>query len=180
MTSRIASRSETQHVEQLAAGGGVQRRGRLVEDQHVGPAGEHARDRGAAALARAQRVRRPRGELVQAHRLERLVDPRAQRVAGEPLVGRAEGDVLLDGRHEQLVVGVLEDDPGAAADLAAGLVASSVVLADGDRAGQVLQRAAGGQRERRLARAVGAEQRDPLARARAAVDTPLSAAVPSG
>ena len=35
----------------------------------------------------------------------------------QPEIGRAEGDVLAHPGHEQLVVGVLEDDPDAAANL---------------------------------------------------------------
>ena len=48
---------------------------------------------------------------------ERLVDPLVEVVAAQAEVGRAERHVVADRRHEQLVVGVLEDDADAAADL---------------------------------------------------------------
>jgi hypothetical protein len=51
---------------------------------------------------------------------ERGVDPFPQRGAGHAEVGGTEGDVVADRRHEQLVVGVLEDDPDPAADLPQG------------------------------------------------------------
>ena len=37
-----------------------------------------------------------------------------------PEVRGAEGDVVVHDRHEQLVIGVLEDDPDTLADLARG------------------------------------------------------------
>src|SRR4029453_1780919 len=73
-------------------------------------------------------------------------------------VSRAEGSVLAHPWHEQLVVGVLEDDPDAAADLwQVGLL---------DRESGDLDRARAGpedpvevQYQRGLAGAVGAEER---------------------
>ena len=49
---------------------------------------------------------------------QRVVDPGAQLAPRHPEVRRAERDVLGDRGHEQLVVGVLEDDADPAADLA--------------------------------------------------------------
>ena len=57
--------------------------------------------------------------------LQRLGDPLVELVAAQPEVAGAEGDVVADPRHEQLVVGVLEDDPDPAADL------QQVALLDG-------------------------------------------------
>ena len=83
-------------------------------------------------------------------------------VAAEAEVGRAEADVGADRAHEQLVVGVLEDDADPAADL------GDVVLGDREAADRDAARAGGQdavevQHQRGLAGAVGAEQRDPLA-----------------
>jgi hypothetical protein len=51
------------------------------------------------------------------HGRQRVVHPLVERGPGDPEVDRTERDVLRDGRHEQLVVGVLEDDADAAPDL---------------------------------------------------------------
>ena len=83
--------------------------------------------------------------------------------AAQPEVGRPERDVLADRRHEQLVVGILEHDPDATADLA------QVLLLDRQPAhGRPLRAAAtrmpfSVQDERRLAGAVGTEHGHPLA-----------------
>ena len=81
--------------------------------------------------------------------------------AREPEVERAEGDVLAHGRHEQLVVGVLEDQADAGAQVL------GVVLAD-DQAGDLeapapLQQRVEVEHQRRLAGAVGTEDGDALA-----------------
>ena len=49
---------------------------------------------------------------------ERSVDPGIEFVAGDAEVGRTERHVGADRGHEQLIVGVLEDDADAPADLA--------------------------------------------------------------
>ena len=92
---------------------------------------------------------------------ERLVDTRLAASSGEAQVERAEGDVLADGRHEQLVVRILEDEPDARTQLAERPVldreAGDLELAfAGEQAVEV-------QDERRLAGAVRAEQGDALA-----------------
>ena len=92
---------------------------------------------------------------------QRLPDPLLDLRPGEPQVERAERDVLADRRHEQLVVGVLEDQADAGAQV------TDVVVADA-QAGDLELAAAGQQRvevqhQRRLAGAVGAEHGDALA-----------------
>ena len=85
-----------------------------------------------------------------------------QDLAGlEALVERAEGDVFVHGGHEELVVGVLEDQPDAGADVV------QRVAGDGEP-GDLEHALAGHQavevvHEGGLAGPVGAEQRDALA-----------------
>ena len=91
--------------------------------------------------------------------------------AAQPEVGRAEGDVLADRRHEQLVVRVLEDDADPAPDLRAGSLGRPAGPADRRPSpSPAAQDAVEVQDERGLAGAVGAEQRDPLAALRRQVD----------
>ncbi len=82
--------------------------------------------------------------------------------AAQPGGGRAEGDVLADGRHEELVVGVLEDDADLAADLG-HVGAADREPGDGDGARASGEDAVQVQDEGGLAGAVRAEQGDPLA-----------------
>ena len=106
-------------------------------------------------------MRRAVDHVRHAHGGERAVDPLAHRVALEPEVERPERDVLGDGRHEELVVGVLEDEADRRAQVA------NVVLADGQA--RDLQLALTGQQpvevehQRRLAGAVGPQHGDALA-----------------
>jgi hypothetical protein len=72
--------------------------------------GEHGGHGHAATLPEAEVVRRPGTVLAHPDGVEGLAHPRLEDAAAQPVVGGAEGDVVADGRHEQLVVGVLEDD----------------------------------------------------------------------
>ena len=66
-------------------------------------------------------MRRAVGEVAHPDQVEGLGDPR-RAGAAQPEVGRAEGHVVAHRRHEELVVGVLEDDADPAADLEEGVV----------------------------------------------------------
>ena len=114
-------------------------------------------------------MRRAIGLVLQPDAGERGVDALAQRVAAQPEVGRPEGDVGAHVGHEELVVGVLEDDPDAAADLGAR-ARGQLEAADADRPVAALEHPVELQDERRLAGAVGAEDRDALADRDAQVD----------
>ena len=149
-------------VGQLAARGRVEVRGRLVEHEDLRVHGEHRRDGDPSPLAEGQVVRRPVGELGHAHLCQGLEHPGVELVAAQPEVARPERHVVADRRHEQLVVGVLEDDADAAPDL------GEVVLGDGqaghrDGAGPGGQDAVEVQHERGLAGAVRAQHGDPFA-----------------
>ena len=58
------------------------------------------------------------GHVLHPHRGQRGSDALAHLVVRHAEVERTEGDVLGDGRHEQLVVGILEDEPDRRAQLA--------------------------------------------------------------
>ena len=127
-----------------------------------GPHRQHGRGRDSAALAEAEVVGRPVGEGLHPHGGERLVHAGLELGTTNPEVGRAEGDVVVHGRHEQLVIGVLEDDPDTLADLA------QVRLRDRQPRHPHLARptaedAVEVKDERRLACAVRPEERDALA-----------------
>ena len=114
-------------------------------------------------------MRRPPGRPGHADLRQRGGHPRLHLALGQAEVARAEGDVLADGGHEQLVVGVLEDDADPPPDLL------QVPLGDrqpGDlhAAAPAAQDAVEVQHQGGLAGAVGPEQRDPLAALDAQVD----------
>ena len=102
--------------------------------------------------------------------ISRAPYPLLQRFPAQAEVGRAEGDVLPDPGHEQLVVRVLEDDPDAAADLGE-IRPGDRQAGDGDRAGAGGQDAVEVEDQGGLARAVGAEQRHPFPGVDVQVDT---------
>ena len=167
-----------QYLRELAAGHRVQVRRRLVEHEDLRPAGQHGRQRHPPPLATRQVQGRSVavGEHVDGG--QRGVDPLAQRSTGDAEVGGPERDVVADGRHEQLVVGVLEDDPHPAADLLQ-VRRGHRQPAHGDPSGAGPQDAVEVQHQRRLARPVRAEQRDPLAGPDPQVD-PVQGPVPVG
>ncbi len=109
---------------------------------------------------------RPIGVCRHPHRRERFSDTSLQLGSAQPEVGRTERHVVADGRHEQLVVGVLEDDPDAAPDLRERVLADRHTgHLDGAAPGARVapENAVEVQDEGGFARAVGAKQRHPLA-----------------
>ncbi len=104
-----------------------------------------------------------------AHRVERLGDALGRRRSVEAHVERPERDVLGDGRHEQLVVGVLEDQSDARAQLVH--VVAAHLESRHFEAPLPLDQPVEVEHQRRLARAVRAEQRDALAVPDVEVDT---------
>ena len=73
----------------------------------------------------AELVRRAVGVLAHPHRLQRALHAVLDLGLGEAEVERPERDVLAHGRHEQLVVGVLEDEADAGAQVAHVVVADA-------------------------------------------------------
>ena len=145
----------------------VERRQRVVEDQHRGPAEHRAGQRQPLPLAAGQRqplladagVQTP-GQVVDELRLghpQRLLD------VGVGGVGPAEGEVLPHAHREQRRV--LEGGRDDAAQLGQRQVAH-VDAVHGDPAGGDVVQPADQRGERRLARAGRPDQRDGLARVR--------------
>ena len=106
-----------QDVGELAPRRRVEVRRRLVEHEDLGSHREHGRDGDPPALAEGQVVRRPVGEVAHPDAVERLDDARVELGAAQAEVGRPERHVVAHRRHEQLVVGVLEDDADPASHL---------------------------------------------------------------
>ncbi len=90
----------------------------LVEHEHVGIHRQHRRQCDSSALAEAEVVWGAVGVVVHADCAERRGNPSVELVAGDSEVGRTERHVLAHRGHEELVVGVLEDDPHSPTDLA--------------------------------------------------------------
>ena len=99
---------------------GIEPGGRLVEQQHARPHGEHAGETGALLLAEAELLDGTRRERGDAEGGERAGDATVALGVVEPLVGGAEAHVLGDGGAEELIVGVLEDDADAGGDRVLG------------------------------------------------------------
>ena len=158
-----------QDAGELASRGRVEVRRRLVQHEDLRAHGQHGRDRDPAALAEGEVVRRAVGEVGDAHRAQGLHDPRVELGAAQPEVGRPERHVVAHGGHEQLVVGVLEDDADPASHLEQ-VRAGDRQPRDGDASRAGREDAVEVQHQGRLARAVGAEQGDPLPRVHVQVD----------
>lgn len=151
-----------QRLGQLPARDRVEIGRRFVENENVGLAGQHGGQRGAPALPGGQMRRAAVGVVGQRHRVQRPGHAGGQRVTAHTEIGRAERDVLRDGRHEQLVVGVLEHQPDPSADVLNRLAVQRDT-ADLDRTGRGGEHTVEVQHQRGLTRAVGAQDGDPLA-----------------
>jgi hypothetical protein len=179
-------------VEEARSSLRIELRGGLVEEQEPRALRERRREANALQLA-ARQLDRPAPPQVQhADRRQRLLHARPDLVRGRAQVLEAEGDLVLDARHDDLVLRILEDRRHRASQLC-GPRSSRVEAADLDRAGEapaVEVRHEPGQRadERRLAGAGRAEHGDDLAgldrqrhvdersvRARVAVREPVDA-----
>jgi hypothetical protein len=123
---------------------------------------QHRGRRDPSALAEAEVMRRPVCVGGHADGVEGAEDAPVELGTAQPEIGRAECDVVTHCRHEQLVVGILEDDADPPADL------GEVTLDDGE-AGDAHLAVRGEvdavqvQYERGLARTVGPEERHLLA-----------------
>ena len=107
-------------------------------------------------------VRRLVGERKGAHPAKRRVNLLPDPVGRQPEIQGAEGDVVEDGRHEELVVGVLEDDADLPADLLPGLLPERN-LPDRHGPRRRKQVTVHVEEQRRLPRAVRADDADRLA-----------------
>ena len=114
-------------------------------------------------------VGRPIGDITHADRGQRVGHALGQRLAPQPLVGRAERHVLPHGGEEQLIVWVLEDQANLGADTGQG-VRPDLVAGDPDRPGLRKQQSVEVVHQRGLAGPVRAEHRHPLPRPNGQVD----------
>ncbi|EXI72105.1 MAG: hypothetical protein AW07_03381 [Candidatus Accumulibacter sp. SK-11] len=101
-------------------------------------------------------------EMRRADDSERMHHPRPHFVCRQPQVQRTEGDVVEDPRHEELIVGVLEEQADAASQGCKGVAAEREA---GDAHAACLRQQAAGEVQQggRLAGAVGADDRQSLA-----------------
>jgi len=98
-------------LQDLRASGGVQHRGGFVQDDARRTHREHSGDRDPLLLPARQLMRRAAPQRLDLDDPHRFGDPRVDLGLSQAEVLRAEGDVLLDHRGDQLVVRILEHHP---------------------------------------------------------------------
>ena len=120
------------HLQKRALAGGVQTCCRLVEHEHLRVHGKHAGECHAALLAARKLERALLGQLVEGkpHAIERAAHERINLFARKPQVARPEGDVLVYGFGEQLVLGILEHHADRSAHLRLGALRGDVGAVD--------------------------------------------------
>src|SRR5579885_3031989 len=89
---------------------------RLVQREQRRFAGKHARQAGAAFFALAEVVRRTAAVIGQSDPGQRAAHAFRDGVRSKSELGRAESDILLHGRTEKLIVGILEEQTDLAPD----------------------------------------------------------------
>ena len=149
----------------------IERVGWLVEEQHVRFHGEYGGERNQALFAARELVRDALGEAVEAESVEGAFgDSTCLRSATAKVEG-TERYVFEDGRAEQLIVGVLEEQASALADFAEPFLIDAVDAKGFDAAGGRPHEADHDPQQSRLAGAVSADQRHPLPRVKLKVGT---------
>jgi len=91
---------------------------RFVESQAAGMAGEHSGQAGSFSFSERESNGVAVGEGVESHIGQRLVDSGLDVGRVEPEIQRPEGNISADGRTEELIFGVLEQQSDAASDAA--------------------------------------------------------------
>ena len=107
-----------QDVGESASASGVEIGERFVESQAAGLAGEHPGQAGSFSFSERESNGVAVGKGVESHILEREVDAGLDVVSIEPEIQRSEGNISADGRTEELIFGVLEQQSDAASDAA--------------------------------------------------------------
>ena len=157
-------RHRIQALHQLVDPRRIQPRRRLVEQQNAGTHGEQPRDRDPLALAEAEHMGGPVGEVGDAHHRQRPGRALPGLGCRQPQIERAEAHILGDGRRKELIIRVLKDQtdaapqPGQALAVVGdrGAVQHDLPLIGADRPGQRQQQ--GG-----FAGAIGAQNGQPAA-----------------
>jgi hypothetical protein len=137
---------------------GVEVRGRLVRDDELRPADEGAAQGEQLLLPAGEVVRGAVGEVREPESLQGRRDALAQFGARQPVGAQREGDVFGDRRHEDLRVGIAEDDRRACPEFAG--VRGGVEPQDPHRAARGADETPEQAGERRLARPVLADHGD--------------------
>src|SRR5581483_9397414 len=151
-----------QEVHERALLAIVQAGGGLVEEENARLERQDGRDREPLPFALRQEERIGVALVREPGPLEAARDALGERLGREREVTGPERDLVLDGRGEELVVGVLEDEADVARD-PSRTRARRVAAGDADRARGRQQKAGQVLRESRLPRAVVADERDELA-----------------
>jgi len=113
---QLGLRQRSQQTDEIPLRGRIERCCRLVEHEDLRIHGENASERNAALFAGAEMIRgfvhhRAHGDL-----FERFPGPGERLFVRESEVQGPEGDVFKDGRHEELLVGLLENESDFGAD----------------------------------------------------------------
>jgi hypothetical protein len=103
--------------DQLAAAARVEAGGGFIEDENLGGAGEDAGEADAAFFAGGKPMGRALFEADQADFVEGIGDKLREVSGGQAELLWAEGNVFEDGGAEELVVGVLKEEPDGSADV---------------------------------------------------------------
>src|SRR5206468_2278845 len=134
--------------------------GRLVEEEHARPKREDPGDREALLLAAGERRRRAVLGVREADIREGAVDPWPDLRRRNAVVLEAEGDVVAGARHDELRLGILEDQAGTTAHVELALLVARALV----------EQARERQEERALPGARCSQKKDALAFVDAQVD----------
>ena len=153
--------------EHLLGRGRVERRGRLVEDEHPRVRREDRADGRALLLPAGQRRQRAVADVGEPEQVEHLLDPLAHHVGRQPQLLHAVGELLLQGVGHEAGERVLADDPDEVGELArrvrTGVAPVDEHPAAQGAAGEVRDQAVDRAEQGRLAGAGGADRDAQLA-----------------
>ena len=143
-------------VPPVLAGGG------LVENEDPRGADEHRRDREPLSLSPAEPQRMGPGGVAQPHLAEHSPDAFRHLLLRYVCIAQAEGGLVEDGVREDLVVGILEDEPHLARQVT-GVAAPGVTAAHPHHSRSGAQESGEMPGQSAFACTVAAQQRDELA-----------------
>ena len=141
----------------------IEHRGRLVQDEHARLHGEHAGKRHTLFLPARERVGLVALEAHQPHGLQHLAHTLRNLDRFHPKVLGAKGNVVLDKRRHQLIIGILEHHTRGRADVVDQLGIGRVHAVDAHRSRIGLQQRIQMLGKCRLARPVATKNAEKLA-----------------
>ncbi len=148
-----------EHRHHLVGAGAILSVGRLVEHEQAGSADERRPHRQSSLLPAREQERVDVGAIGEAEPREHLVDAASHLRLGHPQPTEAVGELVEDGRRDELVLGVLEHEPDVARQPSRGQ-ASHVAPVDAYGAARRPPDAGDRLDQGRLAGAVGADDGD--------------------